>query len=106
MYEPLEVSMSKKWGRVIADKHQPIGCAHDLITNRIKTRYWLLFVLLTTGLILSLVGLAVWFAYSRGEQQVNPEYFQSIYRLSMLGSVVFTVLLVIGALYLRRWTRH
>jgi uncharacterized membrane protein len=79
---------------------------HDLITNRIKTRHLLLFVVLTAGLILSLVGLAVWLAYSRGEQQVNPEYFQAIFSLSMLGSVVFTVLLIIWAFYLKKWTRR
>jgi hypothetical protein len=93
-----------KWfcGKVIADKHYLLDCAHRLITNRIKKRQWLLFVFLTTGLILSLVGLAVW----RGEQQVNPGYFQSMYILSMVGSVVFTALLVIGILYMSGWTRR
>jgi uncharacterized membrane protein len=79
---------------------------HDLITNRIKTRHLLVFVLLTAVLILSLVGLAVWLAYSRGEQQVNPEYFQAIFSLSMLGSVVFGVLLIVAALRLRKWMRR
>jgi hypothetical protein len=70
----------------------------DLIANRIKTRHWLLFILLTAGLILSLVGLALW----RGEQnQVNAENFRLVFSLSILGSVIFGVLLVVGALYLR-----
>jgi predicted transporter len=54
------------------------------------------------GLILSLV----WLAYFGGEQQVNPEYFQTMFTLSMLGSVVFAVLLIIGAFYLRKWARR
>jgi uncharacterized membrane protein len=79
-----------------------LNCALDLITNRIKTRHWLVFVLLTVGLILSLVLLA----YFGGEQQVNPEYFQAVFRLSILGSVVFAVLLIIGVFYLRKQARH
>jgi len=78
----------------------------DLITNRIRTRHWLLFVLLTAGLILSLVGLAAWLAFSRGEQQVNPEYFQAIYGLSILGSVIFSVLLIVAAFRLRKWMKR
>jgi len=51
---------------------------------------------------LSLVGLAVWIALSRGEQdQVNPENFQLVFSLSMLGSVIFSVLLAVGVLYIR-----
>jgi TRAP-type C4-dicarboxylate transport system permease small subunit len=79
-----------------------LNCALDLITNRIKTRQWLVFVLLTVGLILSLILLA----YFGGEQQVNPEYFQRMFTLSMLGSVVFAVLLIVGAFYLRKWARR
>jgi uncharacterized membrane protein len=73
-----------------------------MITNKIGTRQWLLFIFLVSGLTLSLVGLAVWIALSRGEQnQVNPENFQLVFSLSMLGSVIFSVLLAVGVLYIR-----
>jgi Tfp pilus assembly protein PilN len=57
-----------------------------------------LFVLLVAGLILSLVGVVVW----RGEQQVDAENFRLAFSLSMLGAVIFGVLLIVAVLYLRR----
>lgn len=73
-----------------------------MITGKIKIRHWLLFILITVGLILALIGLAV----SRGEQhQVAAENFRVVFYLSMFGTIVFSVLLIVGALYLRRWIR-
>jgi hypothetical protein len=44
---------------------------------------------------------------SRGEQtQVNPENFRLVFSLSMLGSVIFGVLLILAALHLRKWMRR
>jgi len=61
-----------------------------MITSKIKTRYWFLFVLLIVALVLFLVALAL----SMGEQyHVVAEEFQSVFRLSMLISVI---LLIIG----------
>jgi uncharacterized membrane protein len=74
----------------------------DLITKRIRRSHWLFFVLSTVGLILSLVGVAMW----RGEQQVNAENFRLTFSLSILGVVIFGVLLTVAALYLRRWTKR
>ena len=70
-----------------------------MITSKIKTRYWFLFVLLIVALVLFLVALAL----SMGEQyQVVPEEFQSVFYGSMVMSVV---LLMIGIMYLERLRR-
>jgi uncharacterized membrane protein len=62
-----------------------------------------MLILLIVGLILSLIGLTMWVAMSRGEQtQVNPEDFRLVFSLSILGSVVFSVLLIVAALRLRK----
>jgi uncharacterized membrane protein len=79
----------------------------EVITSKIRTWQWLLFILLTVGLILSLIGLTMWVAVSRGEQtQVNPENFRLVFSVSMLGSVIFSVLLIVAALRLRKWMRR
>ena len=52
---------------------------------------------------MSLVGVAVW----RGEQyQVDAGSFRLIFSLSILGTVIFGVVLIAAALYLRRWMRR
>ena len=73
-----------------------------MISDRIRARRWLFFVLSTAGLILSLVGVAMW----RGEQQVDAEKFQLAFSLSILGTVIFGVLLIGAVLYLRRGMKH
>jgi len=71
-----------------------------MITSKIKTRYWFLFVLLIVALVLFLVALAL----SMGEQyHVVAEEFQSVFRLSMLISVI---LLIIGIKLFGRWRRR
>jgi hypothetical protein len=71
-----------------------------VITNKIPRRQLILFFLLTIGLAISLIEIALW----RGEQKVNPENFWNIFRLSLLGTVILGALLVMGALYLS-WKR-
>jgi len=65
----------------------------------VKKRHLLVFVLLGVGLVLSLVGVALF----RGEQHVETELFRLIFYVSLLGSVVFAVLLAIGITYLKKW---
>ena len=73
-----------------------------MITNKIKTRHWLLFILLVVGLVLSLIGLAL----SRGEQyHVVAEDFRSIFYLSVFGTIIFAISLTISIMYLRRWLK-
>jgi len=73
-----------------------------MITSKIKARHWFLFVLLAVGLVLSLIGLAL----SIGEQYyVVAEEFRLVFYLSVFGTVVFAVLLMIGVTYLQRWRR-
>jgi len=71
-----------------------------MITSKIKTRHWLLFVLLVVALVLSLITLAL----SMGEQyHVVAEEFQSVFNLSMIISVI---LLIIGIMFFERWRRR
>jgi len=42
----------------------------------------------------------------RGEQQVDAEKFQLAFSLSILGTVIFGVLLIGAVLYLRRGMKH
>jgi len=71
-----------------------------MITSKIKTRHWFLFILLMVGLVLSLIGLAL----SIGEYyNVVAEEFQSIFNFSMIISVV---LLIVGIMYFERWRRR
>lgn len=69
-----------------------------MITNKIKTRHLFLLILLVVGLVLSLIGLAL----SSGEQyHVVAEEFRSVFYLSVFGTIIFTILLIIGIMYLR-----
>jgi len=71
-----------------------------MITSKIKTRHWVLFILLLVALVLSLVALAL----SMGEQyHVVAEEFQSVFRLSILVSII---LLIIGIKCFGRWRRR
>jgi len=64
-----------------------------MITSKIKTRHWLLFILVVVGLVLSLIGLALSF----GEQyHVVPEEFRLVFYLSVFGTIIFGILLIIG----------
>jgi len=73
-----------------------------MITSKIKTRHWFLFILLVVGLVLSLIGLALSF----GEQyHVVAEEFRLAFYLSVFGTIVFAILLIIGIMYLQRWRR-
>jgi len=72
-----------------------------MITSKIKTRYWFLFVLSVVGLVLSLTCLALY----RGEQYVVAEEFRLIYYLSVFGTIVFGILLIIGITFLERRRR-
>jgi len=70
-----------------------------MLTNKIKTRHWFLFILLVVGLVLSLIGLAL----SRGEQyHVVPEEFRSVFYLSVLGTIGLGISLIVGIMFLRR----
>ena len=70
------------------------------ITSKIKTRHWFLFILLMVALVLFLVALALFM----GEQYpVVAEEFRSVFRLSMLISVI---LLIIGIKLFGRWRRR
>jgi len=75
-----------------------------MITSKIKTRYWLLFILLIVALVLFPIVLAL----SMGEQyHVVPEEFQSVFYLSMYASLVILVIaLIIGIMYFERWRRR
>jgi len=75
-----------------------------MITSKIKTRYWLLFILLIVALVLFPIILA----FSMGEQyHVVPEEFQSVFYLSMYASLVILVIaLIIGIIYFERWRRR
>jgi len=68
----------------------------------VKKRHLLVFVLLVVGLVLSLVGVALF----RGEQHVEAESFRLVFYVSVLGSVVFAFLLAIGITYLRKWEKR
>jgi len=70
-----------------------------MITSKIRTRDWFLFILLVVGLVLSLIGLAL----SRGEQyHVVAEDFRPVFYLSIFGTIIFGTSLIIGIRYLRR----
>jgi len=72
-----------------------------MITGKIKKRHLLLFILLVIGLVLSLIGIA----FYRGEQYPEIETFRLVFYLSVLGTIVFAILLIIGTTYLLRWRR-
>ncbi|MEM3699307.1 MAG: hypothetical protein QXL57_00335 [Candidatus Bathyarchaeia archaeon] len=69
-----------------------------MIANKVKKRHLLLFSFLMVGLILFLIGIALF----RSEQNPAPEEFRLIFYLSILGTVIFAVLLVVGIMYLGR----
>ena len=70
-----------------------------MITNKIKTRNWFLFILVVVGLVLSLIGLALF----KGEQyQVVAKEFSSVFYLSIFGTIIFGTSLIVGIMYLRR----
>ena len=70
-----------------------------MITSKIKTRHRFLLILLVTGLVLSLIGLA----FFRGEQyHVVAEEFLSVFHLSIFGTIILGISLIIGIAYLRR----
>jgi len=68
----------------------------------VKKRHLLVFILLVVGLVLSLVGVALF----RGEQYVETESFRLIFYVSVLGSVVFAVLVAISITYLKKWKKR
>lgn len=71
-----------------------------MITSKIKTQHWVLFILLMVALVLSLVALALFM----GEQyHVVAEEFRSVFRLSILVSII---LLIIGIKCFGRWRRR
>ena len=73
-----------------------------MITSKIKTRHWFLFILLVIGLVLSLIGLAL----SLGEQyDVVAEEFRLVFYLSIFGTIIFAILLIIGISCLQRWRK-
>jgi len=72
-----------------------------MITSKIKKRHLLLFILLVIGLVLSLIGVALY----RGEQHPEVETFRLVFYLSVFGTIVLGILLVIGITYLLRWRR-
>jgi hypothetical protein len=70
-----------------------------MITNKIKNRHLFLFILIVTGLVLSLIGLALF----RGEQyHVVAEEFLSVFYFSIFGTIIFGISFIIGIAYLRR----
>jgi len=75
-----------------------------MITSKIKTWYWFLFILLAVALVLFPIILAL----SMGEQyHVVAEEFQSVFYLSMYASLVILVVsLIIGIMYFKRWRRR
>ena len=73
-----------------------------MFVGGIRKRHLLVFVLVVVGLVLSLVGVALF----RGEQYVEAEWFRLVFYVSVLGSVVFAVLLAIGIAYLRKWRKR
>jgi len=74
-----------------------------MITSKIKTRYWFLFILLVVALVLFPIILAL----SMGEQHhVVAGEFQSVFYLSMYASMVILVVsLIIGTMHFKRWRR-
>ena len=73
-----------------------------MITSKIGTRHRFLFILLSVGLVLSLIGLAL----TLGEQyHVVAEEFRLVFYLSVFGTIVFAVLLIIGIMYFERQPR-
>lgn len=69
-----------------------------MISNKVKKRHLILFILLVIVFVLSLVGVAL---YS-GEQHPEPETFRLVFYLSVLGAIVFGISLIIGITYLLR----
>lgn len=70
-----------------------------MITRKIKARHWVVFILLSVGLISSLVVLTLLL----GEQHhVTVEEFRLVFFISILATVVFAALLSIGIIYFRR----
>ena len=72
-----------------------------MIRGKIKKRHLLFFILLVIGLILSLISVALYM----GEQHPEIETFRLVFYLSVFGTIVFAVLLVIAIMYLPRWRR-
>ncbi len=74
-----------------------------MITSKMKTRYWFLFILLGIALVLFPILLAL----SKGEQyDVVAEEFQSVFFLSMYASLVILVAsFMIGIVYFKRWRK-
>ncbi len=73
-----------------------------MLAAKIRARDWLLFILLAFGLIVSLVYLA----FSLGEQyDVDSERFRLIFALSIVGAVVFSILLIPMTVFLKRRIR-
>jgi hypothetical protein len=90
----------KHYGRVIAEPKELIRIGRKMFTSKIKTRHWVLFILLMVAFILSLVALALYM----GEQyHVVAEEFQLVFRLSILVSII---LLLIGIKCFGRWRRR
>jgi len=69
-----------------------------MITSKIKKSHLLLFILLVIGLVLSLIGVASF----RGEQHPATEEFRLVFYLSVFGTIIFAILLVLGIIYLER----
>jgi len=67
-----------------------------MISSKIKTRNWFLFILFAVALVLVLIGLAL----SMGEQhQVVAEEFRLVFNLSM---IISAIMLIIGIIYFER----
>lgn len=67
-----------------------------MITSKVKKRHLLIFVVLVMGLVLSLTGVALY----KGEQHPETETFRLVFYSSILGTIVFAALLVVGTIYL------
>jgi len=76
-------------------------CEGRMITSKIKKRHLLLFILLVVGLVLSLIGVALY----RGEQHPEVETFRLVFYFSIFGTIAFAILLAIGIPYLLKLRR-
>jgi len=98
--KPLEVVKCKRCVNVISEpKELIISVKKKCLQTKSKTRHWFIFILLVVGIVFSIIGLAL----SRGEQyHVVPEEFRLVFYLSVLGTIVFGISLIVGIMYLRR----
>jgi hypothetical protein len=69
-----------------------------MIASGIKKRHLLLFILLAIGLILSLIGIALF----RGEQTPSIEEFRLVFYTSIFATIIFAILLAIEIVHLKK----